>query len=100
MWSGPRSRWRRTRSRPGRRRAGCTTPSTTSRGSTGRWWFVVGRKGEIQRPHYYLPGNVVDAAIRRMRWIFDEFDNKVVVSTSGGKDSTAILELAALVNNE
>jgi predicted phosphoadenosine phosphosulfate sulfurtransferase len=60
----------------------------------------MGKAGTIQRPHYYLPGTVVDAAINRMRWIFDEFDNKVVVSTSGGKDSTVILELAALVNNE
>jgi predicted phosphoadenosine phosphosulfate sulfurtransferase len=44
--------------------------------------------------------NVFDAALERMRWIFDEFDNKVMVSTSGGKDSTVTLELAAMVARE
>lgn len=37
--------------------------------------------------------NVLDAARKRMRWIFSEFDN-VVVSTSGGKDSTVTFQLA------
>lgn len=52
------------------------------------------------RPHYFLPGTVLDAALNRMRWLFDEFDNQVTVATSGGKDSTVVLELAAIVNNE
>jgi predicted phosphoadenosine phosphosulfate sulfurtransferase len=53
------------------------------------------------RPKYVIEGwNVFDAALARMRWIFDEFDNKVSVSNSGGKDSTVVLELASIVNNE
>ena len=43
--------------------------------------------------------NVFDAALERMRFLFDEFDN-VVVSFSGGKDSTATLEVALIVAEE
>jgi predicted phosphoadenosine phosphosulfate sulfurtransferase len=53
------------------------------------------------RPKYMIPGrNVYDAALDRIRFVFDEFHNQVSVSTSGGKDSTVILELASIVNNE
>lgn len=41
----------------------------------------------------YQDENVRDAAIRRMALVFDHFDT-VVVSYSGGKDSTVMLELA------
>lgn len=44
--------------------------------------------------------NVFDAALERIRWIFDEFDNKVSVAISGGKDSTVTMELAAIVAKE
>jgi predicted phosphoadenosine phosphosulfate sulfurtransferase len=37
--------------------------------------------------------NVLEMAIKRLEWIFDEFDN-VMVSSSGGKDSTVLFELA------
>jgi predicted phosphoadenosine phosphosulfate sulfurtransferase len=38
--------------------------------------------------------NVLEMARKRMRWLFREFDGKVMVSVSGGKDSTVIFELA------
>lgn len=41
----------------------------------------------------YLKDNVYEAAIKRIERIFDEFEN-IVVSFSGGKDSTVVLELA------
>lgn len=53
------------------------------------------------RPKYIVPDtNVFEAAVERMRWLFDEFDNDITVSSSGGKDSTIVVELAALVANE
>ncbi len=52
------------------------------------------------RPHYVSEMNVLDAARARMKWLFDEFDGKVSVSCSGGKDSTVVLELAAEVARE
>lgn len=52
------------------------------------------------RATYLLEGNVYDAALNRMRWLFDEFDNNIAVSFSGGKDSTVTLELALLVAEE
>lgn len=53
------------------------------------------------RPKYVMTqGNVFDAALGRMRWLFDEFDNKVSVSNSGGKDSTVVVELALMVARE
>lgn len=41
----------------------------------------------------YLKDNVLEAARKRMRWVFKEFPN-VVVGFSGGKDSTVVLNLA------
>lgn len=41
----------------------------------------------------YLDKTVLDAALERIRFIFDHFDN-IIVSISGGKDSTVIYHLA------
>lgn len=43
--------------------------------------------------------NVFEAALNRVRWLFDEFD-EIVVSTSGGKDSTVVFNLALMVAEE
>ena len=40
-----------------------------------------------------LSENVMDAAYRRIEWLFDEFEN-IVIDCSGGKDSTVIREIA------
>lgn len=47
----------------------------------------------------YTEQNVLDAAIERYRFIFEEF-NHVYFSLSGGKDSSVMLELADMVANE
>ena len=47
----------------------------------------------------YHKQNVYEAALERIAWLFDEFPN-VVVSVSGGKDSTVIFELALRVARE
>ena len=47
----------------------------------------------------YLSQNVFDAALERIRYLFDEFPN-IIVNTSGGKDSTVILNLALQVAEE
>lgn len=47
-----------------------------------------------------LKMDVFEAALGRIRWLFDEFDNNVCVSVSGGKDSTVVMELAARVARE
>lgn len=41
----------------------------------------------------YLQDNVYEAALKRIERVFNEFDN-VVISVSGGKDSTAVMELS------
>lgn len=46
-----------------------------------------------------LPHDVREAAHRRIGWLYDEFEH-VLVNTSGGKDSTVILELAVEVATE
>jgi len=48
---------------------------------------------------FYLPQNVYDAALDRIRWLYDEFE-EVVVSFSGGKDSTTVFNLALQVARE
>lgn len=48
---------------------------------------------------YYSKKSVKDEALDRIRWFYDEFPT-VVVSFSGGKDSTVILELAIMVAKE
>jgi len=52
-----------------------------------------------QEMKIYGSKNVFDMAIGRMRYLFDEFPN-VVVTSSGGKDSTVILNLALMVAEE
>ena len=47
----------------------------------------------------YLSQNVYEAALDRMRWVFDEFPN-VIAGVSGGKDSTVIFHLALQVARE
>ena len=47
----------------------------------------------------FLNQNVWDAALERMNRLFDEFEN-IVISTSGGKDSTVTMHLALQVAEE
>lgn len=47
----------------------------------------------------FLKQNVWDAALERINRIFDDFDN-VVISSSGGKDSTVTMQLALKVAEE
>lgn len=46
-----------------------------------------------QMKQVYISCNVVDAVKKRMEYIFDEFEN-IIVSISGGKDSTVMCWLA------
>lgn len=43
--------------------------------------------------------NVFDAALNRIRWLYDEFEN-IIVNFSGGKDSTIVLNLTLIVARE
>jgi len=47
----------------------------------------------------YLKQNVFQAALERIRFLFDEFEN-IIVNISGGKDSTVCLNLALRVAKE
>ena len=51
------------------------------------------------RKKEYIEANVYDEALNRIRYLFDSFD-KIVVSFSGGKDSTAVLNVALKVAKE
>ena len=51
------------------------------------------------RKKEYQEENVFNATLNRIRYIYDRFD-KVVVSFSGGKDSTAVLNTALIVARE
>lgn len=44
----------------------------------------------------YLQNNVFDEALERLRMIFDGHDD-VIVSMSGGKDSTVLFRMALMV---
>lgn len=47
----------------------------------------------------YLDTNVFEEALNRIRFVYDNFDD-VIVSMSGGKDSTVLFHLALLVAEE
>lgn len=47
----------------------------------------------------YLKKTVYEAALERVRWVFENFDD-VVVSCSGGKDSDVVLRLSLIVAEE
>lgn len=47
----------------------------------------------------YKKENVLEAALKRIRWLFEEFPN-VVVNVSGGKDSTVVFHLSLQVARE
>lgn len=50
---------------------------------------------------FYSEKNVYEAAKDRIRWIFDEFKGRrIVISFSGGKDSTTVLHLAKEIMDE
>jgi len=48
---------------------------------------------------YLEDKNVFDAALDRIRYCFDNFD-EVLINLSGGKDSTVVMELALIVAKE
>jgi predicted phosphoadenosine phosphosulfate sulfurtransferase len=60
----------------------------------------VSRRNFQPSIHVMLPGTVLDAALNRIRWLWDEFDGNVFVATSGGKDSAVTIELALMVARE
>ena len=45
----------------------------------------------------YQTTNVYEEALKRIDMIFDDFNGNVVISFSGGKDSTVILELSLII---
>lgn len=51
------------------------------------------------RKKLYIEQNVYEAALDRLRYIYSQFD-KVTVSFSGGKDSTALLDVTITVAKE
>ena len=57
-------------------------------------------KPRVHRAVVNMGIDVYEAALGRIRWMFDEFDDNVSVSISGGKDSTVVMELAAIVARE
>lgn len=65
-------------------------------------WEATGASGikAFSRVKAETGMNVHDAALARIRWLFEEFDGNVHCAVSGGKDSTVVLELANLVAQE
>lgn len=62
---------------------------------------------KTRKPPKAKPGNIIyrnisvyEAALDRIRWLWDEFDGQVRVAFSGGKDSTVVLHLAKIVAEE
>jgi len=51
------------------------------------------------RKKEYINENVYEETLKRIRYLYDSFD-KVIVSFSGGKDSTALLNCALVVAKE
>lgn len=49
---------------------------------------------------FYLQDDVLTAAKKRIRWLFNEFEGRLVVDFSGGKDSTVVLNLTLQVAEE
>jgi predicted phosphoadenosine phosphosulfate sulfurtransferase len=47
----------------------------------------------------FINDNVLEASLKRIRYLFDEFE-EIVVGFSGGKDSTVVLNLAIMVARE
>jgi len=60
---------------------------------------VTAFEGRRAMLRIYKKQNVYDAALDRIRYIFDEFPN-ITIAFSGGKDSTVILNLALKVAEE
>ena len=48
----------------------------------------------VGRPIYTFDTNVFDATLARIKWLLEEFDGNVCVASSGGKDSTVVVEMA------
>lgn len=53
----------------------------------------------LKRKKYIKGSNVYQTSLERIRYLFDKFD-KIVVSFSGGKDSTVILNLSLQIAKE
>lgn len=47
-----------------------------------------------------MKNNVFDETLERYRYLYDNYEDGLVVSTSGGKDSVVLLELAIMVAKE
>ena len=80
-------------------------PSAAIRESTGRQSIsgkgIAAPCNELQGviPILYLQTNVFEEALNRIRFLFDNHDD-VIVSMSGGKDSTVLFHLTLMVAQE
>ena len=61
--------------------------------------YVAHTSGAGSAAMIYLQNNVFDEALERLRMIFDGHDD-VIVSMSGGKDSTVLFRMALMVAQE
>lgn len=61
--------------------------------------YVAHMSGAGSAAMIYLQNNVFDEALERLRMIFDGHDD-VIVSMSGGKDSTVLFRMALMVAQE